>query len=229
MGAIAMKRKNYSTLLGPVAIASLLILSCTIRSNTILLIPREGSIDLEMALTKESGVMISMLRGAGYRIAIATDSGKPLEGKSITLRPDLKISEVRVADYIGIIMPCMNAGIRPAPPQAVRIVQEAASLGLPIAAQRGSVLILNSAGLRDREKQPELSKDAEWYYGGTGVFQYGMIITSGICPYYSWETGKPDGTIELTNRLILQLEKARKYSITSLFQNIPEYLKKKQR
>ena len=205
-----MKRNSHLALVGLVVLAPLLITACTMPSKKILLIPREGSINLEMALTKESGVMISMLRDAGYRIVVATDSGKPLSGKAVSLKPELKLSEVRVADYIGIIMPCMNAGTRPSPPEAVRIVKEAASLGLPIAAQRGSVLILNSAGLRDREKQPELSKDAEWYYGGTGVFQDGMIITSGICPYYSWETGKPDGTTELTNRFIAQLKKAQK-------------------
>jgi hypothetical protein len=103
----------------------------------------------------------------------------------------------------------MNAGIKPAPPEAVRIVQQAASLGLPIAAQRGSVLILNSAGLRDIGKQPEASSDSEWYYGGTGVFQDGMIITSGICPYYSWETGKPDGTVELTKKFIALLKQGK--------------------
>jgi len=186
-------------------LASLVILSCNSKGNQILLMPREGSIDLEMALIKESGVMITMLKDAGYKVTVATESGKPLEAKSITLKPDLKLSDVRVADYLGIIMPCMNAGIRPAPPEALRIVQQAASLGLPIAAQRGSVLILNSAGLRG--ERSESSTDLEWRYGGTGVFQNGMILTSGICPYYSWETGKPDGTVELTEKFIELLER----------------------
>lgn len=42
----------------------------------------------------------------------------------------------------------------------------------------------------------------EGIYGGTGVVRDGGIITSGTCPYQARMTGRPDGTAELTQKLI---------------------------
>jgi putative intracellular protease/amidase len=188
-------------------IAQAFPLGSNAETKKVLLIPREGSADLEMALTKEAGIMAAMLRDAGYEVVVATVSGKSLSTKNSVLKPDMKLADVNVSDYMGIIMPCMNAGENLArPPKAIEIVKTAASLGIPIAAQRGSVLILNDAGIRDYNKIAALSKDNERRLGGTGVFQDGNILTSGICPYYAMETGKPDGTVELTSAFIRVLE-----------------------
>jgi len=47
--------------------------------------------------------------------------------------------------------------------------------------------------------------DPEREYGGTGVFQKGYILTSGICPYHSEILNLPDGTPELTRQFISML------------------------
>jgi hypothetical protein len=146
--------------------------------------------------------MMKMLQDSGYRVIVATVLGKPLVTEKITLKPDMKLVEAIASDYVGIIMPCMNAGEYPIALKAVAFIKKAAALNLPIAAQRGSVLVLNQAGLRDYENDPQLKGDDLAKFGGTGVFQNGNIITSGICPYYAIESGKPDGTVKLTSTFI---------------------------
>jgi hypothetical protein len=47
-------------------------------------------------------------------------------------------------------------------------------------------------------------------YSGDGVVQDGNIITSEICPYMAVAIGKPDGTTELTRKLIDALAAGRK-------------------
>jgi hypothetical protein len=42
----------------------------------------------------------------------------------------------------------------------------------------------------------------EGIYDGTGVVQDGQVITSGTCPHQARPTGSPDGTAELTKKLI---------------------------
>lgn len=176
--------------------------------TAVLMIPRLGSSDLEMALTKEVGVMIKLLENNGYRVVVATVTGKPLVTKKMTLIPELKLADANPADYIGIIMPCMNAGPNSVEPEAVAFIKKAARLKLPIAAQRGSVLVLNQAGLRDWENDPQLKGDPLARYGGDGVFRNGNVITSGVCPFYEMETGKPDGTVKLTLAFIDCLREA---------------------
>jgi putative intracellular protease/amidase len=115
----------------------------------VLLIPREGySGDTELMLTKEVGVMTSMLKDAGYEIVVANTSGATIRAPSMTLKPDLILAEVKVDDYVGIIMACMGVGMYPGPPvspEAVTIVKQAIVDGKPVAAQAGSVIILAEA------------------------------------------------------------------------------------
>jgi len=115
-------------------------------SPKVLLIPREGSPrNLEFMLTKEVGVMVGMLEKAGFEVEVATASGAPIVAETSTVKPDLKLADVKVADYVGFIMACMAVGIVPAPPQppeAVAIVKQAVLEGKPIAAQFGAVQIL---------------------------------------------------------------------------------------
>jgi hypothetical protein len=44
-------------------------------------------------------------------------------------------------------------------------------------------------------------------YSGRDVVQDGNIITSGVCPYIKQMRGWPDGTAELTQKLIAELKK----------------------
>jgi putative intracellular protease/amidase len=170
----------------------------------VLLYVRPGSADPELMLTKEVGVMMAMLEEAGLRVTVATPSGSPIRAGSLTLEPDLMLKDVDVSDYAGFLLPCMAAG---APgvieQQAVEMVQEAARRGRTVAAQYGSVFTLARAGLLNGRRYAfEYASFSEGSYGGTGVVQDGGVITSGTCPYMARETGRPDGTPELTRMFI---------------------------
>ena len=96
------------------------------------MIPREGySLDLDYMIKGEVGVMLLLLKNAGFAVDIATSSG-PTSGLTI-LGPDKKIEKVlRLADinvnnYVEVIMPCMAVGAFPGPPvstEAVAIVKK---------------------------------------------------------------------------------------------------------
>jgi hypothetical protein len=102
----------------------------------VLLIPREGhSGDLELMLTKEVGLMVAILEKAGFEVDVATALGVPIAASTTTLRPDLKLADVKVDDYAGFILACMAVGLFPGQPQpaeAVAIVKQA------VAHSRGS-------------------------------------------------------------------------------------------
>jgi len=141
------KMKRISFTVG--ILLSLLIISSVAEAQTIskvLLIPKEGeSGNLDMMLKKEVGVMTDMLQKAGFKVVVANVSGQPLEGIMRTLKPDLKLSEVKVDDYAGVILPCMSVGLflgPPVSPVAVSIVKQAVAKGKPVAAALGSVYIL---------------------------------------------------------------------------------------
>ena len=191
-----MKRLSFM-----VAIFFSLVMICAIAEAQhvaqVLLIPREGEqiSDLfSLMLNREVGVMTDMLQKAGFKVVVATISGQPIEGILNELKPDLKLSEVKVDDYAGFILPCMALGQFPPPPispEAVSIVKQALAKGKPVAAQTGSVLILAEAGLlkgkryaylQDRfNPYPPHKKDWSFegaIYSGPGIVQDGMIITS---------------------------------------------------
>jgi hypothetical protein len=70
--------------------------------SQVLLIPREGeSGNMDVRLKKEVGVMIAMLQKAGFKVVVANVPGQPIEGIIRKLKPDLKLSEVKVDDYGG--------------------------------------------------------------------------------------------------------------------------------
>jgi putative intracellular protease/amidase len=156
---------------------------------------------------------------------VANVSGQPLEGIMKKLKPDLKLSEVKVDDYAGFILPCMAVGQFPGPPVshvAVSIVKQAVAKGKPVAAANGSVIILAEAGaLKGRRyayvddplnQIPPNTKDSRFegaIYSGPGVVQDGNIITSGVCPIAEAFTGMHDCTPELTQAFIAQLARKR--------------------
>jgi len=197
----------------------------------VLMIPREGfSQDIDLMLSKEVGVMTSMLKDAGFEVVVATRSGQPIIGSTSTLKPDKRLDQVDLNDYIGVVLPCMAVGGIPGPPiapETIAIVQQAVALGKPVTAQMGSVVILAHAGvLKDKKytypadptkPSPGIPvtdpKFTDAIYGGKGVIQDGVIITSGICPniekvakQQGWGEGFIDGTPELTRMLITSLK-----------------------
>ncbi len=193
--------------------------------SRVLLIPREGQSDnLDLMLRKEVGVMTDLLRDAGFKVVVANVSGQPLEGIIEKLTPDLKLSEVKIDDYVGVMLPCMAAGLFPGPPvspAAVSIVRQAVAKGKPVAAMLGSVYVLAEAGVLKGRRyafadDPSIEiprirkKDLRFegaFYGGSGVVRDGRIITSGVCPSMAGAIGRPDGTPELTRLFIAELGK----------------------
>jgi putative intracellular protease/amidase len=207
------------------------ILSMVITSNlakaadvpTILLLlrdPRPQNIDT--VLTTEAGVMRSMLEKAGFKVITATNDGMPIKGSTATLTPDLKLADVKIGDYVGIIIPCFGAGgalpNTSVSPIAASIVKQAIIQGKPVAAQDASVIILAEAGVLVGKRfgysvdplgigrRPD-DRFAGGIYGGTGVVQEGNIITCGVCSLVSAAYGYPDGTTELIQTLITALTK----------------------
>ncbi|MGE5351275.1 MAG: DJ-1/PfpI family protein [Acidobacteriota bacterium] len=183
------------------------------KSDTkVLLIARDSSLMLEFMLKNEVSVMISMLKEAGYNVVVASISGKTLKAGSETLTPDLKLADVKVEDYAGLVIPCMASGSfdpKTNEPEIVELVKKAAALGKPIAAQVSAVLILDAAGVLKGKRfaMPPQYKNliSDGIYMGPGVVQDGNIITSGTCPGEAVITGRKDGTPELIKRLIAMI------------------------
>jgi putative intracellular protease/amidase len=221
------KEKRMRRISSVVAIVlSLVMISAMAEGQSIsqvLLIPREGeSSNLDLMLAKEVGVMTELLQKAGFKVVVANVSGQPIEGLIRKLKPDLKLSEVKVDEYAGFILPCMAVGMflstPPVSPVAVSIVKQAVAKGKPVAAQLGSVNILAEAGVLKGKRYafvrdplnplPPNEKDSRFegaIYSGRGVVQDGMIITSGICPAMGEATGMSDCTPELTRAFIAKL------------------------
>jgi protease I len=191
--------------------------------SQVLLIPREaeGYSDLDAMLIREVGVMTDLLQRAGFKVMVATTPGQPIEGFVKRLKPDLKLSEVNVDDYTGIILACMACGFFPGPPvspAAVSVVRQAVVKGKPIAANSGAIYTLAEAGVLVGKRYsfpqdafnpyPPHKKDLRFegaIYSGHGVIQEGIIITSGICARQEDLTGLRDGTPELTRAFIAKL------------------------
>jgi putative intracellular protease/amidase len=181
----------------------------------VLLIPREGeSADLDYMLAHEVGVMVSTLEQAGYEVTVGSASGDPIKGTEHALEVDLKLADVDVGEYDGLIMPCMAVEADPAP-EAIKVVKRAVAQGVPVAAQYGSVYILGAAGVLSERRfalyeQPEGDEAALFAgatYAGNGIVQDGAIITSGICSFVARDQGLPDGTPGLTSALIAEMSR----------------------
>jgi putative intracellular protease/amidase len=199
-------------------------------SSKVLMIPREGySSDLDLMIKEEVGVMSALLKKAGFEVDIATTSGQPIIGPTRRIQNLLKLGDVDVKEYAGIIMPCMAVGLLPGPPvapDAVAIVKKALDSGKPVAAALGSVNVLAEAGVLKGKKYSYLSdplkagpvwrrtdpRFADGIYIGPGTTQDGNIITCGVCPntekMYGWGVDPYDpeySTIKLTKAFIAAL------------------------
>jgi len=198
-------------LIGLFTVVALFIVSCAPTpakqgSGKVLLITQETSMDMELMLSKEVGVMVDRLEKAGFDVIVASDSGQPITGSSTTLTPDLKLADVNVDDYVGIMLPCMASLMDNPRDKSVEIVKTAIAQGKPIAAQDYGVYILALAGALNGKKYAISSEEKDLIYGGVykgeGVVQDGNIITSGVCPFYAKYTGISDYSSKLTQKFI---------------------------
>jgi putative intracellular protease/amidase len=180
-------------------------------------------------LKMEVGVMISLLKNAGFEVDIATTSGQPILGctEKIEIEKVMLLSGLKLENYAGVIMPCMAVGSFPGPPvslETVAIVKKALSEGKPVAASTFSVIILAEAGVLKGKKyafsRDPLKTEKRWgkfggtdqrfidaIYSGPGVIQDGNIITSGACPWMQRGAGFEDKTVQLTQTFIKAIPK----------------------
>jgi putative intracellular protease/amidase len=189
-------------------------------ARKVLMIPREGySDDLDLMIKMEVGVMTLLLKNAGFEVHVATTSGQSIVGPTQKIEKVMRLSEIKLDDYVGIIMPCMAVGFFPGPPvssEAVAIVKKALADDKPVAAALWSGIILAEAGVlkgkkyalaRDPLKTTQRSTRTDprfegAIYSGTGVVQDGKIITSGACPHAEFLLGMQNRTVELTQTFI---------------------------
>jgi hypothetical protein len=168
----------------------------------LILISREGGRDPDLMIKKEVGVMMDMLKQAGFVVKVSSPAGKAIVGSKITLTPDLKNADVVIADYVGVMMPCMAQPFTaPGEPPVPALVKKTVAAGKPLAAQTSAIDILGRAGVL---KGKQLAARAG---SGVGVIKDGNIITSTDCPYMALMAGSKDGTVELT-RLFIDLLKS---------------------
>jgi putative intracellular protease/amidase len=205
-----MKRQIFSILYLATIITAILLVGCSEKPTEdwtgpkVLVYVRDGSNYEEYMLTHEVGVMLSMLEEAGILAVVATQSEDSYQDSEPPLKSDILLQDVNVADYDGFLLPCMAAGKGDnIADDAVAMVTEAAYQNKPIAAQYNSIFTLAEAGLLDG-KHYAYDSDTfpEGIYDGTGVAQDGNIITSGTCSQAARYYRRPDGTSELTQKMI---------------------------
>jgi putative intracellular protease/amidase len=201
-----MKRLFSLFLLGSI------LLSFDKDATKVLLYIQDGSMGLEYMLIHEVGKMKQILKQAGFEVTIATMSGEIIKTDSVTVKPDLKLSEVNIDNYEGFIIPCMAVGDTVVTSEEINFVKKVVNEDKPLAAQLGGVFILAKSGILNGKKYA-LIDDASMsptfksgIYSGRGVIQDGIIITSGVCPAMAKEKGYPDGTEMLTQTLIAAIK-----------------------
>jgi putative intracellular protease/amidase len=195
------------------SICLLSMVACSSIPPKVLIIARETSDNMNMMIENEVKPIQKMIRDAGFDTDIASETKTLLGSGTSTLQPNLALSEVKVADYVGIVIPCMAASDTPKaiPQVAVDIVKKASARGLPIAAQQSGVEILARAGVLVGKSFAIASGSentvAGGIYKGIGVVQDGKIITSGTCPFLNARMGLKDGTIEMTEGFIKMIKR----------------------
>ncbi len=195
--------------------------------SKILMLPREGySADLDLMIKMEIGVMRLLLKNAGLNVDIATSSGLPIIGPNEKVTEIKQLRNIKVGDYAGVIIPCMAVGGAGQPypavsPEVIAIVKKALSDGKPVAANGNAPSTLAEAGVlkgkkysyvRDPLKPTSnapftLPAFQDAIYGGSGLVQDGLIITSGICPTLEKVLGMENGTVRLTKAFIAAVAK----------------------
>jgi putative intracellular protease/amidase len=133
--------------------------------------------------------------------------------RSSALTPDLALADADMADYAGIILPCMAMEVEePDLPEAQRLIREAVESGKPVAAQLGSVVTLARAGVLEGKKfayaeefLPTATALEGYEFGGQGVVDEGNIVTGGVCPYAAQTFDLEDTTPALTKALIAKI------------------------
>ena len=186
-------------------------------SSKVLMIIREGhSHDPDLMIKMEVGTMTALLKKAGFGVDVTSPSGQDVSGCSQKIEKLLKLSEVKLDDYVGVMIPCMGVPEPITSPEIVTAVSDALSKGKVIAASNGGVFLLGKAGgLKGRKFAfycgPSNPQFKSWFdmpdlegatYSGTGVVQDGKVITGGACPSAEASGNLQNRTFELTQTFI---------------------------
>jgi putative intracellular protease/amidase len=180
------------------------------QEKVLLLIRHGGSADIRFMIQEEVEVMQGLLREAGFEVRVATQSGEIISWMdTVLLRPDLRLADVRIEKFAGVVMPCIAKGMGHAELEEIALVRKAAERNLPIAAQRGAVIILGEAGLLEGKKYAFDLNESSRFSGATcigpGIVRDGTVITSSHCPYAARYSTSEDGTRELIRLFIAAL------------------------
>jgi putative intracellular protease/amidase len=185
--------------------------------SKVLMFLRDGeSYDLDLMLKMEVGTMTMLLKKAGFQVDVASSSGQPLAGPHEKIEKVMRLSEVKLDDYMGIIIPCLNIRKGTVTPEAVEVVKKALADGKPVAAAMSAVTILAGADLLKGKKyaffddplkrqSPDV-RFADAIYSGRAPVQDGKIITSGGCPASERYLGVQNRTLELTQMFIAAIK-----------------------
>lgn len=190
--------------------------------SKVLMIPREGySVDLDLMIKMEIGVMTLLLKNAGFDVDIATTTGISILGPTEKVTGIKRLRNINIDNYAGVIIACMavGGGGQPPPavsPEVVAIIRKALSDGKPVAANGNAPSTLAQAGglkgkkysyMRDPLKPTAtieftIPTFEDAIYSGTGLVQDGLIITSGVCANIEKALGMENGTVKLTKAFI---------------------------
>jgi putative intracellular protease/amidase len=185
--------------------------------SKVLMFLRDGeSYDLDLMLKMEVGTMTMLLKKGGFQVDVASSSGQPLAGPHEKVEKVMRLSEIKLNDYMGIIIPCLNIRKGTVTPEAVEVVKKALADGKPVAAAMSAVTILAGADLLKGKKyaffddplkrqSPDV-RFADAIYSGRAPVQDGKIITSGGCPASERYLGVQNRTLELTQMFIAAIK-----------------------
>jgi putative intracellular protease/amidase len=176
----------------------------------VLMFIQDNSYDPAYMLKNEAGLMKQILEQSGFTVEIATISGEELKTDSISVRPNFRLREVNLSNYVGFIIPCMATEDTVISAEEKRFVKSIAEADKPLAAETGAVLILAKAGILKGKKYAFVESYVNQYksdfedaiFSGEGVIRDGNIMTSAICPMQTKMYGKVNGTAELTKMLV---------------------------
>jgi outer membrane protein assembly factor BamB len=181
------------------------VLGAEPRGRVLVILYRSDRDFVEMAMSRELGAIRRALENAGFDVVTATASGEHIEGAVKSFQPDLGLADVRVENYVGVVVPCMVSN-DPPDARAVSIVRQAWRLGKPVAAQDGGIPTLRDAGVLDGRHFAADAQSSSLFpgalYSGTGVVVDGNLVTSGTCPFKADERNLPDGTAEMARKFI---------------------------
>ncbi len=193
----------------PTAVPTAAAVSKAGGNQVLIFISLEPSLDAQYMLTQEVVVYKSLLEKADFKVVVATMTGQPIVGTATTLKPDLKLADVKIDDYAGVLLACFAAGAGPRPPEAVDFVKKVVAQGKPLAAMQGGTVVLAQAGVLQGKQFAAVAAVVPQVkggiYKGVGVVQDGNIITAGNCPYIDRQYGTPEFSVELVQKFIALL------------------------